>query len=199
MIVDVWADVVCPVTHVGLVRLTQRRDAAGTDTRFRAHAWPLEWVNGRPLDPAFVAEEIAALREQVAPDLFTGFDPAAFPATSVPALGLTAAAYARGMDMGERTALAVRHALFERGLDVSEPEVLAVVADEVGLTDPPDPDAVRAQYDDGRARGVVGSPYFLVGGEGFFCPSLDIRHDDDGFVVAFDAAAFEAFARRAGV
>ena len=29
--------------------------------------------------------------------------------------------------------------------------------------------------------------------------SLDIRHDDEGFVVAFDAGAFEAFARRAGV
>ena len=87
MIVDVWADVVCPFTHVGLVRLTQRRDAAGTDTRFRAHAWPLEWVNGRPLDPTFVAEEIAALRDQVAPELFAGFAVAAFPATSVPEIG----------------------------------------------------------------------------------------------------------------
>lgn len=200
MIVDVWADVACPFTHVGLVRLTARRDAAGADTQFRAHAWPLEWVNGTPLDPQFVAEEIAALRAQVAPDLFTGFDPAAFPSTSVPALALTAAAYARGTDVGERTALAVRDALFERGLDVSEPEVLATLADDLGLGDlAADADAVRAEFDAGRARGVVGSPYFVVRGEGFFCPSLDISHGDDGFVVAFDVAAFEEFATRAGV
>jgi predicted DsbA family dithiol-disulfide isomerase len=200
MIVDVWADVVCPFTHVGLARLTQRRDTAGVDTWFRVHAWPLEWVNGKPLDPAFVAEEIAALRAQVAGDLFTGFDPATFPATSVPALALTAAAYARGPEVGERTALAVRHALFERGLDVSEPEVLAVVADELGIGDlAADEDAVRAEYDAGAARGVVGSPYFLVRDEGFFCPSLKIAHDEEGFVVAFDVDAFEDFARHAGL
>ena len=200
MIVDVWADVVCPFTHVGLVRLTGRRDAAGADTQFRAHAWPLEWVNGQPLDPGFVADEIAALRETVAPDLFTGFDRAVFPASSVPALALTAAAYACGVAAGERAALAVRHALFERGLDVSEPEVLATLADELDLGDlPGDPDAVRAEFDAGRACGVVGSPYFVVRDEGFFCPSLQISHDDDGFVVEFDTAAFEDFARRAGV
>lgn len=200
MIVDVWADVACPFTHVGLVRLTGRRDAAGADTRFRAHAWPLEWVNGHPLDPQFVAEEIAALRAEVAPDLFTGFDPAAFPSTSVPALALTAAAYARGVEAGERTALAVRHALFERGLDVSEPEVLATLADDLGIGDlVGDADAVRAEYDTGRERGVVGSPYFVVRDEGFFCPSLEIAHGDSGFVVEFDTAAFEDFARRAGV
>jgi predicted DsbA family dithiol-disulfide isomerase len=200
MIVDVWADVVCPFTHVGLARLTQRRDAAGTDTRFRVHAWPLEWVNGAPLDPAFVAEEIAALRAQVAADLFTGFDPDAFPATSVPAFALTAAAYARGPEVGERTALAVRHALFERGLDVSEPEVLAALADELGVGDlAADEDAVRAEYDAGRARGVVGSPYFVVRDEGFFCPSLRISHGDAGFAIAFDVEAFEDFARNAGL
>ena len=200
MIVDVWADVACPFTHVGLVRLTERRDAAGSTTRFRAHAWPLEWVNGAPLDPQFVADEIAALREQVAPDLFTGFDPDAFPGTSVPALALTAAAYARGVEVGERTALAVRHALFERGLDVSEPEVLATLADDLGLGDlAADTDAVRAEYDTGRERGVVGSPYFVLRDEGFFCPSLEISHGDDGFVVDFDIAAFDDFARRAGV
>ncbi len=200
MIVDVWADVACPFTHLGLVRLTGRRDASGSDTRFRAHAWPLEWVNGRPLDPHFVADEVAALREQVAPDLFAGFDPDAFPATSVPALALTSAANARGLDVGERVALAVRHALFERGLDVSEPEVLATIADELGLGDlVGDADAVRAEYDTGRERGVVGSPYFVIRDEGFFCPSLDIAHGDEGFVVEFDSEAFEAFAGRAGV
>ncbi len=200
MIIDVWADVACPFTHVGLVRLTARRDAAAADTHFRVHAWPLEWVNGAPLDPAFVAEEIRALREQVAGDLFTGFDPAAFPATSVPAFALTAAAYARGPEVGERTALAIRHALFERGLDVAEPEVLATLADELGIGDlAPDEDAVRAEYDAGRERGVVGSPYFLIRDEGFFCPSLQIAHGDEGFAIEFDVGAFDDFARHAGL
>lgn len=200
MIIDVWADVACPFTHVGLARLTQRRDAAAADTWFRVHAWPLEWVNGRPLDPEFVAEEISALRAQVAADLFRGFDPDAFPATSVPALALTAAAYARGPEVGERTALAVRDALFERGLDVSEPEVLSTLADELGIGDlAADEGAVRAEYDEGKERGVVGSPYFVVRGEGFFCPSLQIAHGDDGFAVEFDVEAFEDFARHAGL
>ena len=91
--IEVYAEVGCPFTHVGLHRLLQQRDARGSDVRVRVRAWPLEWVNNRPLDPGFVAREVDALRETVAPDLFYGFDPATFPATSIPAFGLAAAAY----------------------------------------------------------------------------------------------------------
>jgi predicted DsbA family dithiol-disulfide isomerase len=198
MIVEVWADVVCPFTHVGLTRLVSRRDELSSDTRFRVRAWPLERVNGAPLDPAVVSEEIAALRSEVAPDLFTGFDPASFPSTSVPALALTAAAYARDLVLGERAAISVRAALFERGLDVSAPAVVAEIAQELGLGPGPfESGAVDEEYEAGQRAGVVGSPYFVVHGEGYFCPSLAISHDDSGYAVSFDPDGFAEFLHRA--
>lgn len=194
-VLEVWADVVCPFTHVGLRRLTAQRDALGRDLRLRARAWPLEWVNGAPVAPEVVAEEIEALRGSVAADLFTGFTTAEFPATSVPALALASAAYARDVATGEAVSLALRDALFEQGRNVADPAVLRALAADHGI-DPAaiDPDAVRAEYDDGRACGVIGSPYFVVADRGFFCPSLEIRHSEAGFAVRFDAEAFEEFA-----
>jgi predicted DsbA family dithiol-disulfide isomerase len=198
MIVEVWADVVCPFTHVGLSRLTALRDELDRPTRFRVRAWPLEWVNGVALAPGFAGEEIAALRQETAPDLFTAFDPATFPRTSIPALALTAAAYARGIDEGEAAALRVRRAVFEEGRDVGAPDVVATLGRELGLGDGPFPTApVEEDYEAGRRAGVAGSPYFVVGGRGFFCPSLDISHDDSGFAVSFDREAFADFARLA--
>ena len=47
----------------------------------RVRAWPLELVNGTPLDSAMIGEEVDELRAQVAPDLFTGFDLSGFPGT----------------------------------------------------------------------------------------------------------------------
>ena len=113
--VEVFADVCCPFTHVGLRRLVQRRDEVGGDLELVVRAWPLELVNGAPLDGDLIAEEIEELRKQVAADLFVGFDRARFPATSLPALELAAAAYRRDMPSGERVSLTLREALFERG------------------------------------------------------------------------------------
>ncbi len=194
-VLDVWADIVCPFTHVGLRRLTAQRDALGRDLRLRARAWPLEWVNDAPLDPAVVAEEVEALRGSVAADLFTGFSTAAFPSSSVPALALASSAYARDLATGEAVSLALRDVLFEHGRDVADPAVLQAVATHHGLdAAAADPDAVRAEFDDGRAHGVIGSPYFLIAERGFFCPSLEIHHTDAGFAVRFDAEAFDEFA-----
>src|SRR5205823_264116 len=92
--IEVFADVMCPFTHVGLRRLVSARDAADATVRLRVRAWPLELINGEPLRVTLVAREIDELRAQVAPDLFTGFDAHTFPATSIPAFGLVAAAYA---------------------------------------------------------------------------------------------------------
>ena len=92
-VVEVFADVCCPFTHVGLRRLVQRRDEVGGDLELVVRAWPLELVNGAPLDGDLIAEEIEELRKQVAADLFVGFDRGRFPATSLPALELAAAAY----------------------------------------------------------------------------------------------------------
>ena len=126
--IEVFGDVTCPFTHVSLVRLVERRDHAGLRVPIHVKAWPLELVNGEPIGSDLVAEEIAALHEEVAPDLFDGFDPLAWPGTSLPALALTAAAYRVNPTLGEQVSLEVRFALFEAGRDISTPEVIADIA-----------------------------------------------------------------------
>ena len=198
--IEVFADIVCPFTHVGLRRLVERRAAAGrTVPVLHVRAWPLELVNGEPLAGDFVAEEVAALREQVAPDLFGGFDATRFPSTSLPALTLVAAAYRREVQLGEHVSLRLRDALFEEGADIGVLDVLAEIATANGLDVPEvgDHDAITADLDEGRRRGVDGSPHFFLGSEGFFCPSLEITRVGGHLQVAFDAAQFEQFARQA--
>jgi len=153
--IAVHADVVCPFTHVGLRRVVAERRARGLDGRVAlvVHAWPLECVNGEPLDPAFVAQEVEALRRAVAPDLFTGFDPATFPTTSIPALALTATAYERSTEVGEAAALALRDALFEHGRDIGDPDVVAEVAAGLGLPAAGDEALVWADYEAGKRLG----------------------------------------------
>src|SRR5947199_193500 len=81
--------------------------------RLLLRAWPLELVNGRAFDPRRVAEEITALRAQVAPDLFLATDATHVPSSSIAAFGLAAAAYRKGDEVGEAVSLALRHAMFE--------------------------------------------------------------------------------------
>jgi predicted DsbA family dithiol-disulfide isomerase len=195
-VIEVFADIGCPFTHVGLRRLVDERAARGRDdVVMRVRAWPLEIVNGRPLDPTFIAEEIDDIRGQAAPDLFTGFDVDAFPATSIPALAVTAAAYLVDDRTGEAVALAIRDLLFERGQDVADPTVLAAVAHDHGVDVPVDADQlVLADHHEGVARGVIGSPHFFVAAGGFFCPALDVSRDANGHLrVHADPAGFDAF------
>ena len=197
--IEVFADVVCPFTHVGLRRLVERRGPDRVEPTLHVRAWPLEWVNGAPLAAELVAEEIEALQEHVAADLFGGFDASHFPSTSLPAMTLAAAAYRRDARLGERVSLHLRDALFESGRDISAPDVLAEIAAVHGL-DPVaevDRDALTVDWDDGRRRGVVGSPYFLLGPDGFFCPSLDIDRVDGHLRIVFDRARFDEFTGRA--
>ena len=85
--------------------------------------------------------------------------------------------------------------VFEDGLDVSDASVLQRLLDELGIDEPTDDDrgAVRNDYADGQRRGVAGSPHFFTADGSFFCPSLDIEHDEAGYEVSFDAAGFQAF------
>jgi predicted DsbA family dithiol-disulfide isomerase len=184
--IEVYAEVVCPFAHVGLRRLVRERAARGCDAPVRVRAWPLEWVNGRAVDPALVAREVDALRETVAPDLFTGFDPSVFPPSSIPAFGLAAAAYAIDDATGEAVSLAVRDALFEDGADVSDREVLRDIGAPWGVVPLQDDAAIAAvegDYTRGAVRGVRGSPHFFVGTDDWFCPTLTVHHDDGHFVV----------------
>jgi predicted DsbA family dithiol-disulfide isomerase len=194
--IEVFADIWCPFTHVGLRRLVAARDAKGTHLAVRVRAWPLEWVNGSPLAPDLVAAEIAALRGAVAPDLFRGFDTTRFPRTTIPALGVAAAAYALGDDVGERVSLRLRDALFEEGRDLADEVELRAIGAEFGvepLAGPAAEAAVRADWDLGRARNVRGSPHFFVGGRDWFCPSLRIRHEGSSFDVSIDSDALDDF------
>ncbi|MBU3750576.1 MAG: DsbA family protein [Mycobacterium sp.] len=190
--VEVFADVLCPFTHVGLHTLIDRRTERGlTQPRLRIRAWPLELINGRPLDPQHIAAEVSALRESVRPDLFEGFSTATFPKTSMAAFALTAAADRTGDPAcSEQVGMALRDALFEHGLDIGRPDVVRQVAKRFALA-PLDAEAtavaVAADWDEGRRRGVVGSPHFFTAdGDDWFCPALAISRDDVGnFIVAW--------------
>lgn len=197
--VEVFADVLCPFTHVGLHTLIDRRTERGLDApHLRLRAWPLELINGKPLDPDHIAAEIVALRESVRPDLFSGFSVDTFPATSMTAFALTAAADRTGDPvLVENVGMALRDAVFEQGRDIGRPDVVMVIADRFGLTplDPAETEAaVRADWDEGKRRGVVGSPHFFTpDGADWFCPGLAISRDEAGaFVVAWKQGS-EAF------
>ena len=160
--VEVFADVLCPFTHVGLRALVDRCGNRGLiEPRLRIRAWPLELINGKPLDSHHVGAEILVLRASVCPDLFAGFSVDTFRGTSMAAFALTA------------------------------------VADRVGL-EPLDAETrsatLHADWDEGRTRGVMGSPHFFTGdGGSWFCPGLDISRDNLGnFVIAWKQGT-EAF------
>lgn len=189
--VEVFADILCPFTHVGLHTLIDQRTERGLDEpHLRIRAWPLELINGKPLDPDHINAEITALCASVRPDLFKGFSVEAFPKTSMTAFALTAAADGTGdAVLSETVGMALRDAVFEHGLDIGRPEVVAAIAARFDL-DPLDADtteaAVRADWDEGRARGVIGSPHFFTGEASWFCPGLVISRDNVGnFVVAW--------------
>lgn len=201
--VEVFADVLCPFTHVGLHTLIDRRGDRGlAEPRLRIRAWPLEIINGAALDAGHVGAEISALRASVRPDLFGGFGADRFPKTSMAAFALSAAADRTGDPaVIEDVGIALRDALFEQGVDIGRPEEVAAIAARFGLT-PLDPDetgaAVRADWAEGRERGVIGSPHFFTGrddaaGGSWFCPGLDISRDDLGNFVVRWKQGTEAF------
>ncbi len=202
--IDVYADIWCPFAHAGLWSVRRRREQLGLrDVTIRVRAWPLELVNGAPLDVAATVEHVNDLRAQVTPDLFVGFDPAHFPKTTLPALALEAAAYRFDDEIGEAVSFALRDALFEAGRDISDAGVLESIARAHGVPNVSDDDdrAVRSEWRAGEARGVEGSPHFFCGDDEVFCPSLDIASREDGSlqirrnIDALDEFLSDCFAR----
>lgn len=197
-VIEVFADVCCPFTHVGLRRFVAlRHEERRDDIRLWVRSWPLEIVNGHPLEAALIAEEVDELRAQVAPELFAHFDEHAFPHSSLPALALAAEAYRIDLDVGERVSLELRDHLFEKGADIAAPEILAPLAARFEVpfaTGDVDTAAILADHDEGRRRGVVGSPHFFTPDGGFFCPALDVSRDEnDRLRVRADPDAFDLF------
>ena len=198
-VIEVYADVWCPFAHAGLRTVARRRHEFGRDdVVLRVRAWPLELVNGVPLDRESTSQHVDELCTQVAPDLFAGFEPDHFPPTSLPALELAAAAYRQGERIGEAVSFALRDALFEEGHDISSLEILRHLARGHRVQDAADEDraAVRTDWLSGQARGVKGSPHFFCGVLDVFCPSLDIARDDEGHLhLGRDIKRLDAFLR----
>jgi len=195
--IEVFADIWCPFTHVGLRMAAAQRDRSiRPDTVIVVRAWPLELVNGAPMDAQKTCTNAAALRSQVAPDLFAGLDADHVPTSTLEALALVVRAYRTDPRLGERMSFAVRDALFEQGADISDHVVLAGIAESLGVPLPDDADraTVRADWEDGRRRGVIGSPHFFAAGTDMFCPSLQITKDPvTGLAVHADATRLQQF------
>jgi predicted DsbA family dithiol-disulfide isomerase len=193
MPIEVFAELTCPFTHLALRRIVQRRTEGGrVGPLLRIRPWPLELVNGEPLDPEHVAHEVIALREQVSPDLFAWFEVGSFPSTSMPGFRLVEAAYAVDDSTGEAVGIALRNALFEEGRNIADAEVIAGIAAAHDVEVPSEEldEAVRRAYEEGQRRGVEGSPHFFVAGWSAFCPLLDIRKDAHGELsIGFDEQA----------
>lgn len=196
-VIEVFADVWCPFAHVGLRAINDQRASRGRpDILIRVRSWPLELVNGAPLDPALTLQHVEELRDQVAPTMFRDLDLDRFPTSTLDALALVARGYRTDPALGERASFVLRDALFESGQDISDPVVLARIADEIGITMPDDTDhaAVRTDWQEGRERGVKGSPHFFCGAIDAFCPSLDIsKAPGHGLSIARDASGLTKF------
>jgi predicted DsbA family dithiol-disulfide isomerase len=195
-VIDVYADIWCPFTHVGLRLVADRRLTRGRrEVAIRVRAWPLELVNGAPLDATRVESHGRELRDQVAPDMFRCFMPSAFPGTTLPALSLAESAYAASDAVGEAVSFELRDALFERGLDISDPHVLREIARAHQRDIPTEEDsaAVLADWHEGQRRGVRGSPHFFCNGRDVFCPSLDISHHDEHLRLSKDLPKLDRF------
>lgn len=195
-VIEVFADVGCPFTHVGLRRFVARRAELGReDVRLHVRAWPLELVNGAPLDAGFIAEEVDDIRSGFDDSIFVHFRAERFPSSSIPAMTLAAAAYRVDVRTGEAVSLELRDLLFEQGVDISDPAVLGRLAQRHGVSvDLADDSAVRADHRLGQDRDVVGSPHFFTSSGDFFCPSLDVSRDASGHLrITADPEGFERF------
>jgi hypothetical protein len=51
--------------------------------------------------------------------------------------------------------------------------------------------AVTAEWEEGRRRGVIGSPHFFIGASNYFCPTLHIARVDGRLQIRPDLATLE--------
>lgn len=197
--IEVFADITCPFTQVGLKRVIEHIARMEQPADVFVRAWPLEWVNETGLEVTAVEAKAKALSDQLGVDDFPGLDHDQWPASTIAALELAAAGYARDMATGLAVSIELRRALFEQGRNIGDLDVLAEIAanHDLPVPEPGDSSAVQADYDEGRRRGVSGSPHFFVGHDNFFCPALDLGHDADGNLTArLDIDGLAAFFAR---
>ena len=195
--IEIFADVWCPFAYVGIRRVFQYRDEIGrNDVPIIVRSWPLELVNDAPMAQAKALGNCDALRRQVATDQFANTELSSFPSTTLDALTLIAQAYEQDVSAGEKASIVIREAIFERGDDVADYSVLQGLAAKLGVSYVRDADhtLVRRDWEEGKTRGVVGSPHFFNGSVGVFCPSLQLtRTEDSGLIIQANAEKLAAF------
>lgn len=196
-IIEVFADVWCPFAYVGLRMIRDYRDAVGaTDSYILVRSWPLELINNDPMEPEKAFNNCSALRNQVAPDAFAGINIDNFPVSTLDALTLIARAYEIDLSLGEAASFKVREALFEEGKNISDLSVLDGLANDLGIGDFRDPShaSVHADWEEGKRRGVIGSPHFFHGTVGTFCPSLQMsKSPETGLTIHTDTSRLQEF------
>jgi 2-hydroxychromene-2-carboxylate isomerase len=196
-IIEVFADIWCPFAYIGLRMIRDYRDSLGAnDTHILVRSWPLELINEEPMNPEKAYNNCSALRDQVAPDAFAGINVEQFPVSTLDALTLIARAYEVDLSLGEAASFKVRDALFEEGKDISDTDVLDKLAEDLGIPHFHDPtySAVHADWEEGKRRGVIGSPHFFHGTVGTFCPSLQMsKSPEAGLTIHTDTSRLQDF------
>ncbi|UUY02650.1 DsbA family oxidoreductase [Svornostia abyssi] len=181
MIVEIWADVVCPWCWIGEARLARAIAAAGAqdDTRIEMRAFRLDPDPDPPRVPTVErlqrkygwteADTLARMAQiaELGSELGLPLHPErAISAPSTDALRLVLAARPAGMDVAVMTALHRAH--FTDALDIGDHNVLRAAATGAGLDRPltdevlgsdRHADEVEADEHEARAFGVQGVPF----------------------------------------
>lgn len=176
--VQVWSDLLCPFTYVGLLRLRRARERLGLDgvVRLEHRTFPLELFNGP--HPRRGTDTEAVGLGQIEPEaefrVWTAADDL-YPHTVLLAAESVHAANAQSLEAGEALDLALRRAFWTRSRSISHRQV--ILEEAGGLPDGLlDVTVLAAALDDGRHRGdvmrdfavartdaVAGSPTFRLG------------------------------------
>ena len=177
----VYSDLHCPWAYVFSIRLRRARTGVGHPP-VAWRSWPLELVNERGTPWETLSQEIPVLT-QLEPDHFARPSRETWPSTFLPAMeALKVAGELGGAAAADRFDEAARRAFFLDGRDLSLRSTLAGIATEAGLEQPRFLDAfdggghrraVVADWEEGRRRGVQGSPHvFLPDGTAVFNPGI---------------------------
>jgi predicted DsbA family dithiol-disulfide isomerase len=180
-VLTVFSDLHCPWAYVFSIRLRRARAGVGRPP-VAWRCWPLELVNERGTPWDTVTQEIPVLT-QLEPDHFAPPRRETWPSTLLPAMeALKVAGELGGPEVADRFDEVARRAFFLDRRDLSIRPTLVSLAAEAGL----DRDefqrafdggghrrSVVADWQEGRRRGVEGSPHaFLPDGSGVFNPGI---------------------------
>lgn len=148
--ITIWSDLTCPWAFVAATRLHRTRDVLGADdVAFDFRAAPRELTGSMPGE-ARVRAEVAALAQHET-RLFSNYDAAAWPQSSLPAWEAQRWGYSLGQEVGERFDLALRRGFFLHAHNIGLRSELLAVATAEGF----DAAALGRALDTGAFRSEV--------------------------------------------